>query len=697
MDESSTSGLSAPIRAYITFVDSGSAMPRRTQRRRMGMAAILLLAFGAPFLPLVPAGASTTTTSGALAAYGTTQVNFVSEPGTITAALSCTGKARIVMVASDPSGAELRRLMVNCRSGSKLSVVGTKVGTYTLRLYETRGLSTNYSLTVTTPRAGTTTTTVAPTTTTVAPPTTTTVAPPTTTTVAPPTTTTVAPPTTTTVAPPNSAVPVTPPARICGNRAILDGPTSPPAGAVRINPGQNLQDATVANPAGTTFWLAPGTHTLTSAGQPGAEFSQVVPKDGNTYVGAPGSVLDGQKVNRYAFTQLAANVTVKHLTVTGFVAPGDEAVVNHDSARGWVIERNTIHHNGGAGAYLGDNNRLSQNCLTDNSQYGFQGGGASLTVDRNEIARNNTFDYETQQPGCGCSGGAKFWAAGPGTVTNNWVHDNTNVGLWWDNNNTGFLVEGNLIEGSTAEAIVYETSYNFRIVGNTLRQNTKGKGQAYQSRGDPFPIGTIYISEAGGDSRIGGGLYAASEISRNVFEDNWAGVVLWENSDRFGHDDSANTSKGYTTLAVDPTGSWPSPERYRCGPDHITTQPNYENCRWWTQNVLVTDNDFRLSDKAAIGCTSAFCAQQGTFANGGTQPSWSPYKGSVIQEQLTFHRNNHFRANRYSGPWRFTGYETRIPPLTWDEWRTAPYSQDAGSTLTGGTATTTTTVPARPR
>ncbi|MDQ6727865.1 MAG: right-handed parallel beta-helix repeat-containing protein, partial [Actinomycetota bacterium] len=46
--------------------------------------------------------------------------------------------------------------------------------------------------------------------------------------------------------------PTAPPAQVCGNAAILTGPASAPAGAVVVNPGQNLYDATQASPPGTT-------------------------------------------------------------------------------------------------------------------------------------------------------------------------------------------------------------------------------------------------------------------------------------------------------------------------------------------------------------------------------------------------------------------------------------------------------------
>ncbi len=479
---------------------------------------------------------------------------------------------------------------------------------------------------------------------------------------------------------PNGVAPTSPSARICGNATVLSGPVSPPAGAVRVDPGQNANDLTQSHPAATMFWLAPGTHTLNPS-----PYGQIIPKSGNSYIGGPSAVLDGLGVNRYAFTQKAVNVTVKYLTIRNFIAPGDEGVVNHDAGAGWVIEHNTVEKNGGAGVFLGDDNRLSYNCLADNSQYGFQGSGANLAIAHNEIARNNTYDWETKQPGCGCSGGSKFWAAGPAVIVNNWIHGNHNVGLWIDNNNVGFLIEGNYIADNRSHGILYETSYNARIALNTFVRNAIGHGKEYQSRGDPFPIGSIYVSESGGDPRINGGTYATFEITANVFENNWSGVVLWENADRFGHDESANTSKGYTTLTVDMTNEgYNSPFMARCGDPatggRITTEPFYSDCRWKAKNVAITDNDFRF-DKATIGCTSDLCGKQGMFSNWGTVPTWSPYKGAVVQHAITSTQNNRFSNNRYVGDWHFTAHNVGNV-LGWDRWRKAPYNQDLDSVIT---------------
>ncbi|MDQ3895962.1 MAG: DUF4082 domain-containing protein, partial [Actinomycetota bacterium] len=139
------------------------------------------------------------------------------------------------------------------------------------------------------------------------------------------------------------------------------------------------------------------------------------------------------------------------------------------------------------------------------------------------------------------------------------------------------------------------------------------------------------------------------------------------------------------TLTIDPSGAWPSPEMYRCGPNYIASEPSYSDCRWKTKNVTVTDNDFRQSSRAALGCTS-LCGMSGIFANGGTVPTWSPYKGDVVQQAITFGQNNRFSNNRYVGAWSFAAFNTG-PPISWDQWRAAPYGQDAGSTWNGSTTT----------
>ena len=98
----------------------------------------------------------------------------------------------------------------------------------------------------------------------------------------------------------SSGGPPSTPLVVCGSSSLLSGPVTAPAGAVTVEPGGTLPTAVLSHGADTTFWLAPGTYTLGTTA-----FSQVIPATGDTFIGAPGAIIDGQFVNLYAFTQTA--------------------------------------------------------------------------------------------------------------------------------------------------------------------------------------------------------------------------------------------------------------------------------------------------------------------------------------------------------------------------------------------------------
>lgn len=475
----------------------------------------------------------------------------------------------------------------------------------------------------------------------------------------------------TTPAPP---APTAPPARICANQKALSGPVSAPPGAVVVTTSENLNQVTQAHPEGTTFWLTPGVHRLGTS-----PFAQVIPKNRDTYVGAPGAILDGARRNRYAFTGYATGVTVKNLTIQNFGpvrTNNDEGVVNHDSGVRWNVLANTIKDNAGAGVMIGDHNVVRGNCLQSNGQYGFNAYSANkvagITVEGNEITGNNTDDWEKLKGGCGCTGGGKFWEVTGAVVRANWVHDNHSPGLWADTNNTGFVIEGNYLSGNLAEGIIYETSYNAGIRGNTFVRNGLGKGPANHG----FPTPALYISESGSDSRVPGVFNQTFEISGNVFTDNWAGVILWENADRFAGS-AANTSTGVGTL-VNPSVV----NAKTCTAATIREQPYLRDCRWKTQNVRVHDNVFSLSpDKVSPICGfSSGCGFNGLFSNWGTYPTWSPYQKAVVQDAITYHQANRFFNNTYAGPWNFIVHE-QGNRVNWAAWQGAPYGQDQDSVV----------------
>lgn len=487
--------------------------------------------------------------------------------------------------------------------------------------------------------------------------------------------------------------PATNPAEICGDTELLAGPTTAPAGAITVPAGDNGN--VNFNQANKTFWFEPGTHTL------GTElYYQITAGEGSTYVGAPGAILDGQNLNLYAFSGEAEDVTIQYLTIKNFGRGNDnnnEGVVNHNSGTNWTIDHNTIIDNDGAGVFLGTDNTVSYNCLKDNGQYGFsmfkppiEGDSAikNIVIDHNEIAGNNTDDWESQIPGCGCTGAGKFWDVQGATVTNNWVHHNKSTGLWADTNNIDFLIEGNVIEDNYGEGIWYEISYNATIRNNTLSRNAWVTGQ--NNLGSPGPA--IYLSESGGDSRLASTVSGAAQIRvyDNYFKDNFSGVSIYENANRFCNS-NGNTSTGYCTPFVSPTllpeedrnYEYPNPivTDHPCYTD-IATEPYKTDCRWHSKNIEVSDNEFHFDD-TVVPCAGTYCGAQALIATGADNMSWSPYTVSGVQNDVMFNNGNSFHDNKYYGNWKFAkGYGETI---SFENWQASPYFQDVNSTIEGRT------------
>lgn len=508
----------------------------------------------------------------------------------------------------------------------------------------------------TTSRAVTTTTRASATTTT------------TTTTRVPSTTATTTVSTTTTAAPSSDAgAPRQPPHRACDS-AGRSGPAAAPPGAIVVPAGDN--SGVDWSRARATYWFAPGRHTLGDG-----EFDQIIPGDGATFVGAPGAVLDGRNRNRYAFGGHAAGVTITQLTIERFGAPGankNEGVVNHDAAPGWTLDGIVAQANAGAGVFLGHDNVVRNACLRGNGQYGFSAyrpeGVRNLTLIGNEIAANNTDDWETREPGCGCTGGGKFWEVDGATIIANWVHDNAGAGLWADTNNTDFLLERNFIAGNHAEGFFYEISYNATVRSNTFLRNGLVKGPSNPG----FPTGAVYLSEAGGDSRVPGRTDVL-EITGNLFVDNWSGVVAWESSDRYCGS-PANTSSGACTRVN------PDVTIEDCAPGSIESHPALDDCRWKTQRVLVHHNVFWSDPSTIEGCDpSRSCGVQALLSQWGTYPDWSPYRGFDVADAIVTRQDNHFWANDYRGPWSFVVHHQGNIASTTD-WRSR-YRQDRTSTF----------------
>jgi parallel beta-helix repeat protein len=250
--------------------------------------------------------------------------------------------------------------------------------------------------------------------------------------------------------------------------AAPEQPASPPASergsAVEVAPGEDLEALVERHAAGTTFVLKAGRH-------PG---HSVRPKDGMTFVGEPGAVLDGEHTTRFAFHGAAGNVTIRGLVIEHY-APGAQmgAVKAGDHDRddgtwGWVVERCEIRYNDGGGIRTGHRMQILHNHIHHNSQIGIVGVGDDILVEGNEIAYNN---FEREYRYGWEAGGTKFVKTRRLVVRDNWSHHNWGPGLWTDIDNIDTLYEGNLVEDNADSGIFHEISYRATIRNNTVRRN----------------------------------------------------------------------------------------------------------------------------------------------------------------------------------------------------------------------------------
>ncbi|HEY2466455.1 MAG TPA: IPT/TIG domain-containing protein, partial [Terracidiphilus sp.] len=500
---------------------------------------------------------------------------------------------------------------------------------------------------------------------------------------------------------PAQVAPATPPAQICGS-SILTNPNGSPSGATIVPAGDNT-NVNFGIPGMTYYFLA-GTHTLGTS-----YYGQIIPGDNSTFIGAPGAVIDGQYLNNDLFEGTASNVTIQYLTIQHFGVPpvvvngqvefgnNGGSVVNYNAGAGWTVQYNTIANNHGAGVDSGDNGVISYNCLDSNGEYGLNiyaapttqdedystgpGTPANVTIDHNEISNNDTDNWESLVYGCGCSGGFKLWNSQGTKITNNWVHDNKNVGMWADTNNYEITITGNYVANNYGEGIIIEISYNALIQYNTFVGNAIVNGQAFLGN---FPESAIYISESGGEPLLSN-VNTPLDISYNDFVDNWGGVVLWEAPDRFCDnvpttDPSYNSPYNLCTKLV-------SAQSGECVAGTINNQPYYSECRWHTQNVDIHNNTFSFNPAdfpaSYQNCLPA-CGVSGVFSKQGSYPPWSPYQGpNAIDNAITFNQNNVWENNQYTGPWSFKVFDQFAPDtlVTSATWQAAPYNQDAGSTF----------------
>ena len=252
------------------------------------------------------------------------------------------------------------------------------------------------------------------------------------------------------------------------------------------------------------------------------------------------------------YGDLSGGVTVLYLDIshdlhntTGTIYTGS----------GWTVSHNNIHDGystpgNGIAIYGGDQGVIEYNCLAKMGTYGVSIFGVNNKFRHNEIFESNYL----RDPGCGCSGGGKWWGTVNADIVDNaFVNDSPGGGspVWLDNGNTGTLISGNYFDKSYGSAVVSETGFNLNITGNLFMNGGWGNGTGACGANCN---GAVNLNSSGGFHIPGSRYDNQVLVTKNQFISNWMGVNIWqaggrscENSGEGWPDDSGYCTGGYPT------------------------------------------------------------------------------------------------------------------------------------------------------
>ena len=259
------------------------------------------------------------------------------------------------------------------------------------------------------------------------------------------------------------------------------------------------------------------------------------------------------------FGGLAADVSVEYLDISHDLHVSTGTIY---TGTNWTISHNDIHDSYsapgyGVAIYGGDQGTIEYNCLSRMGDYGVNLFGSNGSFDYNEIYESN---YRPD-PGCGCSGGGKWWGTlNDNIVDNAFVNDSPGGGtpIWLDNGNSGTLISGNYFYKSYGSAIDAETGFNLNVTGNLFLDGGWGRGSGGCGNNCDGAVG---LNSTGGFDVPGSRYEKQVLISNNQFVDDWQGIDIWqagsrscENSGESWPNDAAYCSGGFPNSASTASG-----------------------------------------------------------------------------------------------------------------------------------------------
>ena len=252
------------------------------------------------------------------------------------------------------------------------------------------------------------------------------------------------------------------------------------------------------------------------------------------------------------FGGLAADVSVEYLDISHDLHVTTGTVY---TGTGWTITHNDIHDGYstpgyGVAIYGGDQGTIEYNCLSKMGDYGVNLFGSNGSFDYNEIYESN---YRPD-PGCGCSGGGKWWGTLNDDIVGNAFVDDSPAGgtpVWLDNGNSGTLISGNYFYMSYRSAIDSETGFDLDVTGNLFLDGGWGRGSGACGNNCDAAVG---LNSSGGFDVPGSRYENQVLISDNQFVDDWQGIDIWQAGSR----SCENSGEGWPNDAPYCSGGFPN-------------------------------------------------------------------------------------------------------------------------------------------
>jgi len=229
---------------------------------------------------------------------------------------------------------------------------------------------------------------------------------------------------------------------------------------VIVSPGDDVAARVASAPSGTEFLFTAGTYRRLT----------ITPKDGMSFIGTDGVVLDGENAAARAFLgQGVRNVTIRGLRITRYRPPDISAALDGIDSEGWTVEDNEIDHNSNGdmrtyGLRIGSHWTVRRNRIHDNGWVGIAGYNATDTViEFNDIYANPAAWFDDR---LGEAANIKLFGCGKIVLRGNRVHDGPLKGIWIDRSQPDITIENNRVLNHGEAGIWFEVSYRARITGN---------------------------------------------------------------------------------------------------------------------------------------------------------------------------------------------------------------------------------------